>query len=467
MTGRALGPLLLATTLVLGACRSDSGEARLLLHDVTLVDGTGREPVRGTTLIIRGHRIESIHPSAAVRPGPGDSVVDGSGLWAIPGLWDAHVHLSKTGSSALPLLVGMGVTTVRDMGGNLEELREMQRSIADGALVGPGIFAAGPMLEASATLERMKYGSSREPVHVTRIAIPDEDRARVVIDSLAQLGIDFVKIREYETEATYRAVVEAARARDLRVAGHAPFSMDPVAGAALGVASFEHASYPYPLDTVPSERARILEAFIRDSVAIVPTLVTWETQVMDPDSLAALLADSAGVRDPRRPLISDGLLHEWRADVEDIDPRASGYYAGYWGFLNRMSEDLAAMHAVGVPLIAGSDLAGTSLFPGYSLHDELERLVEWVELTPMEAIISATRLPARLLGASDSLGTIEPGKVANIVLLSADPIADIKNTRRVRAVMLRGNYLGPQETANLRRGVPSTARGTIGLVRRH
>lgn len=461
--------LLPALAVSVAACRPETEGRRLLLQNLTLVDGTGRAPTASTTLIVRGRLIEAIRPAGAVEPGPGDSVVDASGLWAIPGLWDAHVHLSKTGNSTLPLLVGMGITTVRDMGGDLEELREMQRSIEAGALIGPRIFMAGPMLESSATLQRMQNGASgasREPRHLTRIAIPDTGRAREVVDSLARLGVDFVKIREYENESTYRAVVQAARDRGLTVAGHAPFSMDPVEGAALGVSSYEHASYPYPLDTVPEARQRVLDAFLENSVTIVPTLIAWETNVMEPDSLAALFADSLGARDRRRPLISDGLLYEWRVDLEDIGPRASGYYAGYWGFLNRMSNDLAVMYEAGVPLVAGSDLAGFGLFPGFALHEELERLVEWVGLTPMEAIVSATRAPAELLAASDSLGTIEPGKVADLVLLSADPIADIRNTRRLSAVVLGGRYLGVERIDELRRGVPSTATGTIGLVRR-
>lgn len=461
---RRVVTLILAGGVALAAaCGPEPEVPRLLLRSVTLIDGTGNPPVPSTTIVIRGRVVEAVVPDSEIRIGPRDSVIDGAGQWAIPGLFDAHVHLSKTGPEALPVLAAMGVTSVRDMGGDLEELRAMQSAVDEGELVGPRIYMAGPMLEAPATLERLRESDTSEPYERTRIAIPDASRARIVVDSLARLGVDFVKIREYESEATYRAVVEAARARDLPVAGHAPFSMDPAEAAALGLVSFEHASYPYPLDTVPDARKRILDAFVQAEVAIVPTLVAWETNVMDPDSLAVLVADSTGELEPRNVLISVDLRREWAADVEDISPRSAGYYDGYWGFLDRQSEDLAAMYRAGVPLIAGSDLAGVALFPGYSLHEELERLVTWVGLTPLQAIESATRAPARLVAASDSVGAIEPGKVADIVLLTADPSADIRNTKRIHGVVLEGRYLPPDRIAELLQGVSPLEK--IGLVR--
>jgi imidazolonepropionase-like amidohydrolase len=417
------------------------------------------------TIVIANRRIEAIGPADSLALARGDSVIDASGLWAIPGLFDAHVHLTKAGPEALPVLVSLGVTTVRDMGGDLEELRTMQAAIAAGETVGPHMLVAGPMLEAPATIERLAKSATSEPYLRTRIPIPDTMRAREVVDSLADLGVDFIKIREYESEATYRAVVAAAHENGLPIAGHAPFSMDPVQGARLGMVSFEHASYPYPLDTVPARRREILSAFRESGTAIVPTLVAWTTNVMDPDSLALLVSDEGPARDPRLRLVSPGLLHEWKVDLDEQGARSSGYYAGYWGFIDRMSEDLLAMYRAGIPLVAGSDLASIALVPGYSLHEELEDLVELVGLTPLEAISSATLVPARMMSVADSLGSLEPGKLADLVLLESDPTADIRNTRTVRAVVLDGTYLSETRLDELRDGVSPTATGGIGLVR--
>jgi hypothetical protein len=326
------------------------------------------------------------------------------------------------------------------------------------------MFLAGPMLEAPATLDRLRESSTQENWRATRIALPDTARARVVVDSLAALGVDFVKIREYAEDDIYRAVVEAARGHGLRVAGHAPFSMDPEAGAALGMASFEHASYPYPLPQDSAGRRAILDAFLRGGVALVPTLVAWETHVMFPESLSVVVADSQGVRDRRVPLLSDFLRAEWRVDVEDLGPRADGYYAGFRGYLERQSADLIAMHRAGIPVLPGSDLAGVGLFPGWSLHRELELFVDWMGMTPIEAIESATRRSAELLGAADSLGTIEAGKAADVVLLEADPTADIRNLRRIRSVVLRGEMHDREDIRRLLDGLEPTYEGSVGLL---
>lgn len=439
---------------------------RVVFHDVTVFDGTGAPPRPGMAIVISGDRIDAVVPASDFRALPGDSIVDARGLHAVPGLWDLHVHLSNATAEALPMLLANGITSVRDMGGALDELRTMHAEVTSARRLGPRIFMAGPMLEAPATLERIATRNTTEPYRETRIPVPDTARARLVVDSLAMLGVDFIKIREYASHEVYRAVVEAASARGLAVAGHAPFSMDPVEGAGVGVVSFEHASYPYPLPEASADRAAILTAFRTSGVAMVPTLVAWETNVMYPDSLRLLVADSAGFRDPRRSLVAAALIEEWRRDIEGFGPRAAGYYQGYWGFINRMSRDLEAMHDAGIPILPGSDLAGPGLFPGFALHEELERMVEWVGMTPEAVLLAATRRSAELLGAADSLGTIEAGKLADIVLLEADPLLDIRSTRRIRSVLARGRLIDQTGIRGLLRGLDPTADGDIILSRR-
>lgn len=466
--GLAAALALGCTLTALGAsgCDESSQVRRIALHDVTVIDGSGAPPRSGMVIVVVADRIDTILPTSDFTPFRRDSIVDGSGLFAIPGLWDLHVHLSKATPAALPVLIGTGVTAVRDMGGVLEDLREMRSEVEQGSRVGPRIFMAGPMLEAPATLERMATMATAEPFSRTRIALPDTARARVVVDSLAALGVDFMKIREYASDDIYRAVVDAAGARGLTVAGHAPFSMDPVEGAGLGLASFEHASYPYPLPDSGPQRTAILEAFSSGGVAIVPTLVAWETNVMFPDSLRLLVADSTGARDPRRRLVARALVDEWAGDVEDMAPRAPEYYRGYWGFIQRMSRDLKVMHDAGVPLLPGSDLASPGLYPGFALHEELERLVDWVGLSPGEVLSAATRQSAELVGAADSLGTLQAGKLADLVLLEADPLVDIRNTRRIHAVMSRGEWIESATLRALLQDLDPTTEGNIVLSRK-
>jgi imidazolonepropionase-like amidohydrolase len=239
--------------------------------------------------------------------------------------------------------------------------------------------------------------------------------------------------------------------------------MDPVEAAALGVASFEHASYPYPLDTVPASRKRILDAFVSNHVVIVPTLVAWFTHLMDEDSVRVLVADSLGERDPRRRLLPDFLAYEWQVDVDKAKRKDNATMLGWRGFFFTQARDLQAMHAAGVTMLPGSDLASVPLFPGYSLHQELENLVQYVGLSPMEAIESATRQPAEFFGMEDSLGTVEPGKLADVVLLSANPLENIGNTRRIVGVVLNGRYIDQGEIRGLLGGLTPETTGNITL----
>ncbi|HUH12942.1 MAG TPA: amidohydrolase family protein, partial [Longimicrobiales bacterium] len=421
----------------LAAIRARSG-APLLVRGATVVDGTGAAPRPNTSVLVEGGLITRVGPDGSF-PVPRDArMLDATGRWLTPGLWDMHVHLGNAGASALPLFVGSGVTSVRDMGSDPAWVLGLRREVESGARVGPHIVTPGPMLEAPATLERMAAQQTLEPWRRTRVAVPGPEAAAAIVDSVASLGIDFIKIRESADLDTYRSVVAAARARGLLVAGHAPFGMDPREGARLGLATFEHASYPYPLDTVPRARAEVLRGVREGGTAIVPTMVAWATYLMHPDSVRTLMADTEGARDPRRPLLAAELVEEWSYDLVDREPMAAARLRGWCGFVNRTLEDLAALRDAGVPVLPGTDLGGIGLFPGWSLHDELEILVEGRVVTPAEALRAATAEAARHAGRGREVGTVAPGMRADLLLLRADPTTDVGALREIESVVLEG-----------------------------
>lgn len=439
-------------------------DAPLLIRGATVVDGTGAAPQPKTSVLVEGGLITRVGPDGSF-PVPRDTrVLDATGQWVTPGLWDLHVHLWTPGASALPLFVGSGVTSVRDMGSDPAWVLGLRREAEAGARVGPRIVIPGPMLEAPATLERMAAKQTLEPRQRTRVVVPGPEAAAAIVDSLATLGVDFIKIREYVDLDTYRAVVAAARARGLVVAGHAPFEMDPREGARLGLSTFEHASYPYPLDTVPAARAEVLRAFREGGTAIVPTMVAWATNLAHPDSVRLLIADTAGARDPRRPLLAPELVEEWGYDLVDREPMEAATLRGWCGFVNRTLEDLAAMHDAGVPILPGTDLAGVGLFPGWSLHDELEILVVGGVLTPAEAFRAATAEAARHAGRGQEVGTVARGMRADLLLLGADPTVDVGALRDIETVVLDGAVLDGARLAELRGGVPLARPAGVGLL---
>ena len=192
-----------------------------------------------------------------------------------------------------------------------------------------------------------------------------------------------------------------------------------------------------PPDSLTADRrATLWRALAERDVGVVPTLVVLRESVLrPPDYFTALLEDTTGRVHPMRPYLSKYLILDWREQAPEQTPERRAAFENLWpALLNQVRE----MRSAGVRLMAGTDVAALNIFPGWSLHKELQFFVDSVGMSPMEALATATREPAEWLGLADSVGTIETGKVADLVLLEANPLEDIDHTRRIAAVVLRG-----------------------------
>lgn len=427
--------LALLLSVVLPASLATAQTKPLVFTHATVIDMTGAPPRPDVTVIVVGSRITALGKSGSVRVPAGAQVVNAKGKFIIPGLWDMHVHLAKAGANTLPLFVANGVTSVRDMGGDYEAVFAWRREILSGARLGPRIKTAGPLLESAKNVERMKREGTVEPVERTRIGVPNPEAAAAIVESVARLGVDFLKLRTVASPETYRAIAEAARKANLPLTGHAVVPPEEIIRA--GQRSVEHSFFP-PLDKLTeAQRKELFGKLAAGGVHVVPTLINGEGSLLVANErAAAIVEDGRGLLDGRRKYLSGYLIEDWREQVAE----RKQYPFDLRQFMPGMLRDLREMRQAGVRLMPGTDVAVVLIYPGFSLHDELRLLVTAAGMTPSEALVSATRHPAEWFGMQESLGTVEAGKIADLVLLEADPLEDINNTKRIDAVVLNGRY---------------------------
>jgi imidazolonepropionase-like amidohydrolase len=428
---------MLASLAALASCTVPASDT-LAIRNVTVIPVTGAAPIPNATVLIIGDRILAVGSASETEMPVGTRVIDGTGRFLIPGLIEMHGHLSKARASALGLYVANGVTTVRDMGSEHAEALQWRREVRSGQRLGPRLLIAGPYLEAARNIERMRRDPPEarvEPFERARIGIGSPEQARRVVDSLANLELDYLKIRTVQDRETYLALNAAAEARGLKLVGHAFGSPEQVLeGGQDGV---DHFFYPTLDSLTRDQRLAIWRRFAERGVFVVPTLVTMVNSTLaDPARLRAMLEDSLGELEPRRRYLSRFMILDWREQILEMPTgERRTLVERLFGSIVRNTRE---MHEAGVEVLAGSDVAVLGVFPGSSLHEEMSIFVERLGMTPAEALERATRRSARALGIADSVGTIQPGRIADLVLLDADPLQDIRNVRRISAVFLRG-----------------------------
>jgi imidazolonepropionase-like amidohydrolase len=443
----ALGMLLVWSAMTAVAATPPPARQRIVIVDVSVVDLAHDRTSLPRTVLIDDGRIAAIADPRTARI-PADALrVDGKGQFLIPGLVDMHVHLFNGYSRrppnewTFPLFIANGVTAVREMNADaaaLAQVRRWRHELDNGDRLAPRILAAGVAVRGTT---------------------PDD--AALQVDAAADAGADFIKVFSEVPPAHWRAILTAAQRRSLPLAGHVPAQVALLTAASRGQASNEHlmqaaeacssieqrviaergaaTGEPDPIQR-DAEDARVLRAFDRRRCRRVAAALAATRQVQVP---TLVLAYEESVRrshrepDPRRRYLRVDERLRWERLLAGAEFADDAPAQQRWRTARRI---VSTFHRAGVIVLAGTDAPMPGVYPGFSLHEELALLVE-AGLSPRAALRSATLQPAQFLGLAATAGSVEVGKQADLVLLDADPTRDIRNTRRIRAVVLDGRFL--------------------------
>jgi adenine deaminase len=448
----------------LGVLAASDLPPELIFIHATVIDATGGAATPDMTVVIRGNQIATIKKTEASDSHENAQVIDASGKFLIPGLWDSHVHLFNHITEGVPneyyfpLFIANGVTNVRDLWVKLDEIQQVQKwrgAVERNELVAPRIQAVGTMVDGE------------NPIWENSDTVVDAEEARQMVHKIKAAGMDFVKVYWNLSRDEFLAIADEAKKQKIPFEGHVPFAVRADEASDAGQATIEHlteipmtcsndeeklravdpeiwdVSYDQKLlDSYDSKKCTdVFTHFVKNGTWQCPTLVMFY-------KLAANENDM--LNDPRLKYIPADQRENWKKFIGDLKKRSREqleYGKNQWKLDMQL---VTEMHSAGVNFMAGTDVSidNSYIYPGFSLHDELSHLVE-AGFSPMEAIQSATLNPAKFMGKLNEIGTLEEGKIADMVLLDASPLEDIRNTRKIHAVVLNGKILNDEALLKL------------------
>jgi len=404
------------------------------------------------TVVVQGPRIVRVAPTGRAAP-PAGRVVDATGQYLLPGLWDMHTHVyfdgtARAGTSLiLPLLLANGITGIRDMGSQLDSIVRARAEVAAHRWLGPRLVVAGPMLDGP----KSPYQAA------LAVATPEDGRRAVRL--LKARGVDFIKVQSYVPRAAYFAIADEAKKLGLSLEGHVPDGVRATEAIAAGQRTFEHLIGIFEASAPAAEEDKYVTGSVKSPGRFLAAY--------DPPREAAIVRRVAAAHVWQCPTLfwerGQWLVDaiDWRQDTAGLAYAGRSWVVQRWpksqaGIAKAMDyEPLAErekfvahelalvrrLHAAGVPFLAGTDApAGVDLIPGLSLHQELQRFVD-AGFTPLQALQTATLNPARFYNRTQDFGAVLPGRLADLLLLRANPLANIANTRQIAGVVADGRYL--------------------------
>jgi imidazolonepropionase-like amidohydrolase len=470
----AIKLLFLISAILIGCHRADVlFEDALCIENISIID-----PERGLidhqTVVIKAGKIHKVVSTGEIDLSPENEIIDGSDKFIIPGLWDTHVHfafIEELAPRMFDLFIAYGITSVRDIGGEIGFVKELKEKALSNPTVAPRVMIAGPLLDGT---PNVYDGSSvgRPPISVS---LANVDEVIDQVNQLDSLGVDLLKAYEMLAPEQFVAITRLGKEKGLKVTGHVPLSMDVISASNAGLSSIEHlknlemscasnadallqkrremlangkndpggvlrsrihqAIIPIALDNYDESKAQeVLEVLAKNQTWQIPTLA------INVGATKRFFASEEWMEGFK--YLPDSIEKQW---VQNVDQMMSQKPTEFnHKFANWKLKMVAKIHQTGIDIMAGTDTPVGHLIPGLSLHQELALLVE-AGLSPLDAIKTATLNPARYFNLENELGSIKENMWADLVLLEANPLENIHNTRRIHAVIKQGRYFARSE----------------------
>jgi imidazolonepropionase-like amidohydrolase len=420
----------------------------ILIKNANIIDVKTGKVLKNTDVLIGQNRIRSV--GKGLKANSNGVVIDATNKYLIPGLWDMHAHTltDKRYEYSFPLLIANGVTGVREMANNLSiaNVNRIRKEVEEGEMLGPRFGALTyHFLDGPGT----QFGVA--------IAVSSPDSARLMVQEYKQAGADFIKVYNLLSREVYLAIVDEARKQKIPVEGHVPFSMTAAEVSNLGQKTIEHdfdilvscskneselrknisqqtwgqAEAKAAVTYDEQKAKKLFDLFVHKGTWMCPTIAFYKPVWWIADENEVL-------KDSLLRYIPKSQVDGWHTPFQRLSHNTiEEYRKKHYEMRSRIVKE---MHDAGVNILAGTDTGSPFSLPGFSLHDELQALVD-AGLSTIEALKAATLNPAKFLGKENDFGTVEKGKIADLVLLDANPLENIGNTKKIFAVIANGKLL--------------------------
>jgi imidazolonepropionase-like amidohydrolase len=411
----------LAASLVAQQPGTPADKAIAITH-VTVINPKSASVKRDMTVVIRGDRIVAVRRSRIIETIKGATTIDAAGKVLIPGLWDMHVHIG-TGDfekqQMLRLLITQGVTGIRVMNGRPRH-RLWRQEIERGDLLGPRMVIASRIIAGPTSFA----GGA--------VKVNNAEEARAAARQAKNEDADFIKVHDGLSRESYFAIIDEAKKLAVTVAGHVPESITAAEAANAGQKSIEHFTGLNEAANDSAKADALIPILKKNHTWLCPTLIMIRNY--------SVLNDPSLANDPRLRYLNQAWKGWWLDMTRDASKMPATEWAARREIVRKGKALFGRFQQGGVQILAGTDDSNPFVVPGFGLHDELEMLVE-SGLSPMQALRAATINPARFFQKTATLGSVETGKLADFVLLNANPLEDIRNTTKIYAVVLNGRVL--------------------------